>query len=93
VGSPFSPHVRFHQDYIRVIPPGETELLRGPTGVNIPTDERDAMRRLWEQLPQLDKIFQLRDFEHFGEEAEQRSREFWKNRDVMAAAIRELGRI
>jgi hypothetical protein len=93
IGEPFLPNARFHQDYIRVIPPNETELLRGPAGGRIPTDERDAMGLLWEQLPMLTKIFQLRDFEHFGEASEHRSREFWNNTDFIATAIRELGRV
>lgn len=93
IGEPFLPNARFHQDYIRVIPPNETELLKGPGGVNIPTDECDAMELLWEQLPNLSKILQPCDFKHFGEEGEYRGREFWNNADFIATAIRELGRL
>ena len=48
-----------------IIPPDETELLiSGPRGVDIPADERETMRLLWEQLPMLTKIFRFRDFEY-----------------------------
>jgi hypothetical protein len=93
IGEPFLPNVRFHQDYIRVIPPNETELLRGPGGIDIPTDERGAMELLWEQLPKLSKIIESCDFKHFGQEGKDRSREFWKNSDFIATAIRDLGRV
>jgi hypothetical protein len=93
MGKPFLPDARFHQDYIRVIPPDGTELLKGPRGVNIPANEHDAMHLLWEQLPMLTKIFRFRDFEHFGEEKEQRGQEFLKGADFITTAIRDLGRI
>lgn len=93
VGEPFLPEARFHQDYIRVIPPGETALLAGPRGIDIPTDERGAMNLLWEQLPMLTSIFRFRDFEHFGEEKEHRGRDFWNSADFITTAIRELGRL
>jgi hypothetical protein len=93
IGEPFESNSRFSQDYIRVIPPNETELLKGPRGVNIPTDERGAMALLWEQLPKLSKIVESSDFKYFGEENQHRNNEFWKNADFIATAIRELGRI
>jgi hypothetical protein len=93
VGEPFLPDARFHQDYIRVIPPDQTELLMGPRGIDIPTDEREAMHLLWEQLPMLGKIFKFRDFEHFGEEGTHRGRDFWGEVDFITTAIRELGRL
>jgi hypothetical protein len=44
--SSWSDDARFHQDYIRVIPPDETALLKGPRGDDIPTDEPEAMHAL-----------------------------------------------
>lgn len=84
------PDGRFHQDYIRVIPPDQTELLIGPRGVNIPTDELGAMRLLWDQLPMLTSIFHFRDFEYFGDDSRDRGRDFWSSADSVTAAIREL---
>jgi hypothetical protein len=43
VGEPFYPDARFHQDYIRVIPPDQTDYLLGPRGIDIPPDEHGAM--------------------------------------------------
>ena len=96
IGEPFPPNARFHQDYIRIIPPNATELLKGPGGNNIPTDEHDAMELLWEQLSNLSKILQPGDFRHFGGECESHRSEFWGNADFIATAIRsirELGRL
>lgn len=93
VGEPFWPEARFHQDYIRVIPPGQTQLLRGPTGVDIPSDKRGAMNLLWDQLPMLTSMFRFRDFEHFGEQRDPRGRDFFCSADMITPAIRELGRI
>ena len=90
VAEPFIPGARFHQDYIRVIPPHETEVLKGPRGVNIPSDEREAMHLLWEQLPMLTKIFRFRDFDYFSEQGEQRGHDFWSSADFITTAIREL---
>jgi hypothetical protein len=53
IGQPFLEDARFHQDYARVIPPGETGLLKGPRGIDIPSDEGGAMELLWHQLPML----------------------------------------
>ena len=93
VGEPLLPNARFHQDYIRVIPPDQTELLMGLRGIDIPADERDAMHLLWEQLPMLTTIFRFRDFEHFGEEGAQRGWDFLGDADFITTAIRELGRL
>ena len=92
VGEPFLPDARFHQDYIRVIPPNQTEILKGVWGVGIPSDEHEAMRLLWKQLPMLTAIFRFRDFEHFGEQGKHRGRDFWGSLDFVTTAIRELGR-
>lgn len=93
LGQPFFPDARFHQDFIRVIPPGETEILFGPRGINLPADEIGLMNRLWEQLPMLTSIFHFRDFEHFGHEGKERGLDFWNSADFITAAIRELGRL
>jgi hypothetical protein len=93
LGQPFHPAARFHQDYIRVIPPGETERLLGPAGINIPTEEQDAMALLWDQLPTLGRIFRFRDFDQFGEHRDDHGREFFSDADFITAAIRELGRL
>jgi hypothetical protein len=93
VGEPFLPGDGYHQDHIRVIPPNQIELLRGPRGIDIPTDERDAMHLLWAQLPTLSTIFRFRDFEHFGEEGKHRERDFWNDADLIASVIRELGHL
>jgi hypothetical protein len=48
VRDPFMPGAKYHQDYIRVIPPDETELLiSGPRGIDIPGNDRDSMGLLW----------------------------------------------
>jgi hypothetical protein len=80
VSEPFFPDARFHQDHIRVVPPYQTELLSGARGVDIPSDEREAMNLLWEQLPMLTSIFRFRDFEHFGERGEHRERDLDERR-------------
>jgi hypothetical protein len=93
VGEPFCPEDRFHQDYIRVIPPDQTARLLGPEGINIPVDERDAMQLLWAQLPMLSTIFRFSDFGLFGEQRDDRGCEFFGDADFITAAIRELGRL
>ena len=93
LGEPFIPHARFHQDYIRVIPPDGVDRLRGPFGVEIPSNERDSMQLLWEQLPMLTTIFRFRDFEPFGERRGDRGRDFFSGADFITAAIRELGKL
>ena len=93
VGKPFFQEARFHQDYIRVIPPEQTELLQGPKGIDIPSAERDAANLLWEQLPTLTTLFKFRDFEPFGDERDDRGWNFLAGADFITAAIRELGRL
>lgn len=93
LGQPFSSEDRFHQDYIRVIPADGIDLLKGPRGFDIPTDERGAMDLLWRQLPTLTSLFHFRDFKVFGEEGERRGCDFWTSADFITAAIRELGRV
>ena len=93
VGEPFYPDARFHQDYIRVIPPDQTDYLLGPRGIDIPPDEHGAMHLLWDQLPMLTKIFRFRDFELFGEQRDDHGRDFLSGADFITAAIRELGRL
>jgi hypothetical protein len=83
---------KFHQDYIRVILPHKTDLLRGPTGVDSRQDERDAMRQLWEQLPTLHTILRYGDFDHLGEQSEHSER-FWSEADFITSAIRALTRL
>lgn len=92
IGQPFMEGARFHQDYARVIAPGETGLLKGPRGIDIPSDEVGAMELLWQQLPMLTSILKFRDFECFGEAGDNRGRDFWNSVDFATAAIRELGR-
>jgi hypothetical protein len=86
IGQPFMEEARFHQDYIRVIPAGETHILL-PGGI-----ESEAMV-VWERLPMLTSIFRFRDFECFGDQGKQRGREFWDGADFITASIRELGSI
>jgi hypothetical protein len=93
LGQPFLPEARFHQDFIRVIPPNETEILKEPRGIDFPGDEFGAMNLLWEQLPMLTSIFRFRDFEHFGEQGKDRGLDFWTSADFITTAIRELGRL
>lgn len=93
VGRPFLPDARFHQDYIRVIPPGEVELLRGPRGIDIPSDERSAMELVWAKLPMLTSIFKFRDFEPFGDSRDEHGWDFLSGADFITAAIRELGNL
>jgi hypothetical protein len=93
VGKTYHPEARFHQDYIRVIPPDETDLLKGPRGIDIPTNESDAMDLLWAQLPMLTTMFGFRDFEHFGDQRDDRGRDFWTSADHITATIRELGHV
>lgn len=93
IGEPFFPEARFHQDYLRVIPPNETARLLGPQGIDIPEDERGQMHLLWEQLPTLSSIFRFSDFEVFGEQRDQRGRSFFGSADFITQAIRDLGRL
>jgi hypothetical protein len=93
IGEPFFPDAKFSQDYIRVIPPGQTDCLRGPSGIDIPSNERDVMHLLWEQLPMLTRLFRFRDFEPFGEERDKMGWDFLSGADFITAAIRELGRL
>jgi hypothetical protein len=93
LGEPFHPDARFHQDYIRVIPPDRTDYLLGPRGIDIPPDEHGAMHLLWEQLPMLTEVFRFRDFEFSGEQRDDHGWDFLSGADSITAAIRELGRL
>jgi hypothetical protein len=92
LGKPFLPDGRFQQDYIRVIPPGQTELLRVPRGITKPADQCEAMQLLWEKLPTLLALFKSPDFEPFGDERGHREQEFWREADSITSSIRGLAR-
>jgi hypothetical protein len=92
IGEPFPPNTRFHQDFIRVIPPNRAECLRGPSGIDTPSDDPDAMRQIWDQLPKLGTIFHYSDFDLFGGQRDDRGRAFQDDADFITPAIRELGR-
>jgi len=81
---------RFHQDYFRVIPPEQTWLLQSPRGIDIPTDECQAMELWWEQLPWLNTVFRFRDFERYGDERDARGWNFLADADSITQLIREL---
>jgi len=84
---------RFHQDYIRVVPPEETWRLEGPRGTDIPDEEDAAADLMWQQLPMLTSLFHFRDFDSFGEQKEDRGRDFWASADFITEAIRDLARL
>jgi hypothetical protein len=93
LGQPFFPDARFHQDFMRVVPPGESQILFEASRVNPAADESALMQLLWERLPMLTSMFHFRDFEHFGHEGKERGLDFWSSADFITAAIRELGRV
>ena len=94
IGQPFVPDGKFHQDYIRVIPPGDEEALTGrQLCTPYPDEERGLMERIWDSLPMLHTIFRFHDFDYFGEESLERLREFWKDADMITASIRELAQL
>ena len=90
VGHAAEPDLHFHQDYIRVIPPDKTELLKRPSDIDVPTD--DLCDELWDRLPMLHDIFQLKAFESLDEHGKTLRKEFRESADFITRAIRDLGK-
>jgi hypothetical protein len=99
IGEAFDKTHRFHQDYVRVIPPGETDkvlpsrfehLVQPPFQV-ISEDEQKRMRMVWEQLPTLYALIPSPKSPSTDEQA--LAQEVWTNADRIAAALRRLGQM
>jgi hypothetical protein len=91
IGKPFAQDDRYHQDYIRVVPPADTEtLLYSPEGTY--DDERTRMKSVWEQLPTIAKLLYCPSKSSPPEEKTQ-AREFWSAADYVTRAIKDLGRV
>lgn len=90
IGEPFLEEGRFHQDYIRLIEPGNIDaLLWRPPNSSEPTT-RDTMKKVWSRLPTILKLFRPAHFDSETEEAQRRGREFLEACDYVTAAIKEL---
>jgi hypothetical protein len=92
IAEPFVEGGRFHQDYIRMVEPGNTEaLLWQPSPVaKSQRTERQNMQLTWERLPTILKLFRPAHFDSDTEEADRRGREFLAGCDYVTAAIKEL---
>lgn len=88
IAEPFFERARFHQDYVRLLGPGDLETLLPTLPSNEPEDERHRMSRVWDGLPMLTKLF----YHAHGDDEYSRvqAQEFWKGADFVTAAIREL---
>ena len=93
LGRPFQPASKFHQDFMRVIPPDHIDCLRCPRGVGLPSEDAGLMGQIWDQLPMITKVFRFQDFEVFGEQRDHHGRHFFREADSITDAIRELGRV
>ena len=88
IGQPFDSNNRFHQDYIRLIKPGETaRLLWRPPNV---VDERERMRLVWESLPTMVSLFQAYHLYGVDEEIARKRWDFFSNMDYITQALKEL---
>lgn len=89
IAEPFVEAGRFHQDYIRLIPP---ENLHDLFGGHLPVLEGELefskMGRLWNSLPMLTKLFY---HAHGDDEAgKQLAKQFWEGADFVTTAIKDL---
>ena len=88
------PALNLHQDYMRVIPAGQTDLLAPATWDNIDhagyTSDWEDQWIHWSRLPMLTHLFKFRDFDAFGSESGERGRDFWSSADYITKAIREI---
>lgn len=85
IGTPRVEGMRFHQDFIRVVPPAGSyehhplEIHPGLAAAAAQLDERMRAELIWDQLPKLSALV--------GAHAEQ---DFWTSADYVTAAIRDL---
>jgi hypothetical protein len=92
IGEPFVKEGKFHQDFVRVVPPSDTEKLRYNPPEGTYENERKRMEKVWDQLLTITKLFSSPPT-CSAQEEKMRSNEFWTNADYITRAIKELGRI
>jgi hypothetical protein len=106
IGEPFVEGGGFHQDFIRVIPPGQTDLLTGPLSIEEYLSAHpeckgyEPFRHLkggraeavWNNLPMMTCLFTHWKACSTPEEKEQ-SIAFWTGADEITGALRSLARM
>jgi hypothetical protein len=88
IAEPFVAGGRFHQDYIRLIGPGDLSKLTDPVPPIRGEDERGAASRRWESLPMLTKLFYHAHGED--ERSVKLANQFWQGADFITTAIKDL---
>lgn len=92
IGESFVMDGRFHQDFVRVVPPSDTETLRYSPPEGTYENERKRMEKVWDRLPMITNLFSSPANCSTAEE-KMKSREFWTAADYITRAIKDLGRI
>lgn len=88
IGEPFVEGQRFHQDFIRLIRPAETErLLWRPSNI---ADEKLRMRTVWEAFPTMASLFKAEHLYGAEEEIARKRWDFFANMDYITQALKEL---
>jgi len=90
IAEPFVEGGRFHQDYIRLIKPGELERLswRPPNLTDL--SEHDGAERVWRQLPTIASLLKAEHFNRNTEEGQRKSWDFFASMDYITNALKEL---
>ena len=90
VGEPAFEDASFHQDYIRVIPPGEEGKLTFDTSIWSGFNEAEQYNFLWNSLPEIQKVFkrffQSKENQEVGYTNQQ-------NADLIAGTLRNLAKV
>jgi hypothetical protein len=92
IGEPFVREGRFHQDYIRLIMPDETNKLLLDPSFTEGGSERITMLNVWESFWTLAKIFKMDHVDISSERGRQKTRDFFNSMDYITSALRDLGR-
>lgn len=91
IGNPFVKGGRFHQDYIRLIMPDETDkLLWTPSSFEGET-ERKRMHCVWDSLWTLAKLFKMDHVDTSNEPGRSKSNDFFSSMDYITSTLRDLG--
>ena len=93
ISEPFVDGGRFHQDFIRLIPPGEIDqLLYVPPPMQGDT-ENAVSGRVWDRLPMLTHLFRSFPGSQPDARSSAQAADFWRSADYITTAIRELSRL
>jgi hypothetical protein len=91
IGEPFVKGGRYHQDFVRVVPPSETDSLLYSPPEGSYEDEHKRMADVWNRLPLITRLFAPPTSCSTPEE-KARANEFWAAADYVTSAIRDLAR-